>query len=382
MGIFNFEDFKLNERLGVSYASLLFSDFLEDFILKEFLQFVSSSETYLDEFKTIKWWKLQKWLSGKSTEEKNEFWKLYPEFPIAGYEVILKFHKVTPKFYQKNYTEDGPPVVSGGFASGFGHKNWKNYSKIVDPIRKISDVGLIIQFGIDIDFDKVNLDIKNPEHLIEIKKQIGSTLYHELNHCYEHYKRTTRSTVRGVYGKPFYDRSFNTAITFANENKWKVPKPIWNFWNKMFLNYTYMSEPFELNANVQEMYYHIKQFPNKELKQFTIWREADYMEKFDAEKFYSELVYIINQQPNMGNFIFSMIDDPNKIIDKLKDMWSQVYKREVELWKAKPMISYATLEKMSGLDFIKYWGRRFNENGRYLKGKISALKYEEILKNS
>ncbi len=63
-------------------------------------------------------------------------------------------------------------------------------------------------------------------------------------------------------------------------------------------------------------------------------------------------------------------------------MWASVYKKEVEEQKATPMISFATLKQMSCLDFIKYWGKRFNDNGKYLKRKIGSIKHDEILKNT
>ena len=109
------------------------------------------------------------------------------------------------------------------------------------------------------------------------------------------------------------------------------------------------------------------------------------MEKFDAESFYQQLLDEIkkhNWKDVSSNFLLSGVRDSDKIADKLKEMWVEVYKKECMEQKAEPMASFATFEKMSCLDFIKYWTRRFNENGKYLKRKIGAIKYEEILKNS
>lgn len=386
MRFFNFNDFKINEeKLGVSFASIIFADYLEDRVLQKFLDFYNSSDKAFDYQDNIKWWRLQNWIKDQPQNIKDNLWKLYPEFPIVGFEIILSFKKLSPSIYEKRYTRKGAPVSGGGFASGFGHKNWKNYSKIVEPIRKISDVGLIMQIGIEIDYDKVNFDINNPEHKEELVENIGSTLYHELNHSFEHYKRTTKVQKRHEIKKPVYDRSFNTSITYAENNRWKFAKPIWNLWSKKFLFYTYISENHELNANVQEMYYYLKKYPSKDLNDFVIWKYADYMEKFDAETFYQELTDEIkkhNWKDVSSNFLLYGIRDTDQIANKLKEMWVEVYKKECEEQKAEPMISFKVFERMSCLDFIKYWAKRFNDNGRYLKRKISAIKYEEILKNS
>mgnify|MGYP003841654549 CR=1 FL=1 len=174
-------------------------------------------------------------------------------------------------------------VAIGGYASGFGNKNWKNYSKIVKPARKIADVGLIIQLSVGVDVDKRNFDINNPENKEELIDGINSTLYHELNHCYEHYKRTIKGSKRGEYRKPIYDRSFNTALTYAENNKWKFPKAIWYKWTSEFLTYIYFSERQEMNANIQEINYFIDKYPNKDLKEFKIYRIANEMKYFNAD---------------------------------------------------------------------------------------------------
>lgn len=387
MRFLNFNEFKLNEeKLGVSFASLIFADFLEDRLVQKFLNFYESSEKTLKTQDNIKWWRLQNWIRTRSQDEKNRIWKIYPEFPVVGFEMILKFSKLSPISYKKKYGNVGAPVSGGGYASGFGHKNWKNYSKIVEPVRKISNVGLIIQIGLDIEYDMINFDINNPEHKSELISQIGSTIYHELNHTFEHYKRTTRLKKKDEFVKPIYDRSFNTAITYAENNIWKFPKPIWKKWRGDFLFFTYISERHELNANVQEMYYYIKKNPDRDVKSFLTYQYADQMEKFEPESFYKELIEQIK-----NHYWKDIVDnkelldgskDFEKIANRLKDMWVSVYRKECESQKAKPMASFDVFEKMSCLDFIRYWGKRFNENGKYLKRKIYAIKYEEVLKNS
>lgn len=366
MGIFNFKQFVLNEAHGLSKSSIMFIDVLEKKTYYKFTDFLESSESILDEKVEIKYRDLARFI------DKN----LYPDFPVVGFELILEFKKMTPTRFKGMY--DYPNHVAiGGYASGFGNKNWKNYSKIVKPARKIADVGLIIQLSVGVDIDKRNFDINNPENKEELVDGINSTLYHELNHCYEHYKRTMRASKRGEYRKPIYDRSFNTALTYAENNKWKFPKIIWYKWTSDFLTYIYFSERQEMNANIQEINYFIDKYPNKDLTEFKIYKTANKMKYFNSDEFYNSLIETISSHYNwkdMGNSLLVGCKDEHEVADKLKDMWVSVYEKEVKEQKGKSIIPINTFKKMTCKQFVEYWGRQFNENGRYLMNKIGKIK--------
>ncbi len=368
MRIFDFKNFVVNERLGLSESSTMFRDIIYKTVYSKFTEFYNSTEKSISETLIINYRKLRPQITDL---------KLYSDFPIVGFEVDVEFKKITSSRFTALYGDK--EITVGGSSSGFGHKNWKNYSKIVKPIKKVSDVGLIIHIGIDIDIDKTYFDMSNPEHNEELIDGINSTLFHELNHSYEHYKRTMRAPKRGEYRGAIYDRSFNTALTYAENNKWKFPKEIWKKWTDDFLHYIYISEGQELNANVQEMYYFIKKYPDRELESFSIWTNADEMDKFDSDKFYEELKQVINERYNwtdLGNFLLADCKSSDDVVDRLKDMWVSVYESEVKGQKGSPIIPLNTLRNMSGKQFIEYWGRKFNENGKYLKKKIGNIKYQ------
>lgn len=364
MGIFNFKQFVLNEAHGLSKSSIMFIDVLEKKTYYKFTDFLESSENVLDEKVEIKYRDLARFIDKK----------LYPDFPVVGFELILEFKKMMPLKFNSMYNYPNH-VAIGGYASGFGNKNWKNYSKIVKPARKIADVGLIIQLSVGIDIDKRNFDINNPQNKEELIDGINSTLYHELNHCYEHYKRTMRSSKRGEYRKPIYDRSFNTALTYAENNKWKFPKVIWYKWTSDFLTYIYFSESQEMNANIQEINYFINKYPNKDLKEFKIYKTAEKMKYFNSEEFYNSLINTISTQKwkDMGNALLVGCKDEHEVADKLKDMWVSVYEKELKFQKSKPIIPINTFKKMNCKQFVEYWSGEFNENGRYLMNKIGKI---------
>jgi len=368
MRIFDFKNFVVNEKLGLSESSTMFREIIYKTVYSKFTEFYKSTEKSISETLLINYRKLRPQITDL---------KLYSDFPVVGFEIDVEFKKITSSRFTALYGDI--EITVGGSCSGFGHKNWKNYSKIVKPVKKVSDVGLIIHIGIDIDIDKTYFDMSNPEHNEELIDGINSTLFHELNHSYEHYKRTMRAPKRGEYRGAIYDRSFNTALTYAENNKWKFPKEIWKKWTNDFLHYIYISEGQELNANVQEMYYFIQKYPDRELEGFSIWRNANEMDKFDSDKLYEELKQVINERYNwndLGNFLLADCKSADDVVDRLKDMWVSVYESEVKGQKGSPIIPLNTLRNMSGKQFIDYWGKKFNENGKYLKKKIGNIKYQ------
>lgn len=366
MGIFNFKEFLINEKHGLSESSVMFIDVLEKKAYYKFIDFLESKENSLNETLNIKYRQLAPFIN----KEK------YADFPVVGFELILEFKKMTERKYTTTYGVSDNSAAIGGYASGFGNKNWKNYSKIVKPMRKVADVGLIIQLSVGVDIDKSRFDINNPNDKKELVDGINSTLYHELNHCYEHYKRTIKAPKRGEYRKPIYDRSFNTALTYAENNVWKFPKAIWYKWTYEFLRYIYISESHELNANIQEIHYFIRKYPNKDLSEFKIFRTADKMQKFDADAFYNSLINEImaHNWKDLGNALLVGSKTPDIIADRLKEMWVSVYEKELKSQKGKSIISLNTLKKMSCKEFVEYWGRQFNQNGDYMKKKIAKIK--------
>ena len=67
-------------------------------------------------------------------------------------------------------------------------------------------------------------------------------------------------------------------------------------------------------------------------------------------------------------------ESEHEIADRLKDMWVSVYEKELNDQKGKSIIPINTFKKMSCKQFVDYWGKQFNENGRYLIGKIGKIK--------
>jgi hypothetical protein len=353
MGIFSFNNF-LAEKLGVSESSLIFSDILFIRTKSFFKDFIKSDEKQLNQIDVIGYRMLNQSLNTSNRE-------LYGKFPVITFELNLNFNKLSDKEWEKKYPGLDQKLATGGQASFFGNKNWSGYSKIVSPIKQITDHGIIVNLGVSIDSNS-QFDLSSNEDLSELDDDIYSTIYHELNHCYENYIRTIKykSVVRPEL------RSFDTTLSFTGENIWKFPKFIWRFWNK-FNYYLYISEYHETRANVQEIFYFIKEYPEKNLKEFKIYDIADKMEKFDHEKFYNEfLEHISTHEPYKGS---------EKIVaDRFKEMWIRTYEKECKNQNVQPLISFKTLRSMSCLEFLKFWQKRINKAGQIIKRKAHNIK--------
>jgi hypothetical protein len=351
MRFFNFSEFTV-EKLGVSEPSIQFIDILEQKCYNDFLEFFESDLNTLDSTKTgevevMPYSKIKTYIKDRN---------IYKEFPVVGFEFIYLFKKLPDPIYVKKY----PDITSvGGWLHRFGNKNWKWSSKMVDPVKNITKKGLIIQIGIEIFVNKDKFNISDPNE--KLKDDIGSTLWHELNHAFEHYQRTIK---KNVDYKNIQDKSFNTALTYASfTNKQRFPKDIWDFWYQYFLYFIYKSESFELRADVQEIGYFLKKYPKKSIEEFKIYKDAKEMESFDPFNFYHKLIKRISEYvPYKGI--------EKQVAEKLKNMWLNVYKEELKSQKGSPIIPITTLEKMDCLEFIRYWGKAINENGTYIKRKF------------
>jgi hypothetical protein len=356
MGIFSFNQYIL-EKLGVSKASLQFVEFLNDRCLSSFEEFMDSNMRKLDNhIDKIPYSLIKSYIKDRD---------VYSQFPVVGFELVYLFTKMTDKQFTKKYptSKNGSVMAVGGWAAGFGNKNWKWYSKMTEPKKELTDKGILVQIGIEISINKEKFDLNNTEQFRLLKDNIDSTMYHELNHSFEHYQRT----LKGDKTKFVWERSFSTALTYAAENKYKFPKFVFKFWEQNFLDYIYLSEEHELRSNIQEMAYFLKTYPERDIKDFVIYKNAQYMQSFDGYNFYHKLLKKISEHESYKG-------QESIIAERLKKMWVDVYMRECKSQKSEPIISEATLEKMTCEEFIKFWGKKFKENGNYLKKKIFKLK--------
>jgi hypothetical protein len=362
MHILHYNQFIL-EKYGVSDASLIFFDILDMRVTGIFEDFIKSKEKKINIEEKLNYQSLKPFLTKNKIEN-------YSKFPVIEFEIQLDFKKMTERTWEKEYPMlIDKRIATGGVASFFGNKNWSGYSKIVNPIKQVSNVGIIVNLGVSIDVHP-DFSLENSEDLSVLHDDIGSTLYHELNHCFEHY-------VRVISNKEIMrpeSRSFNTTLTYSGQNIWKFPKFIWKYFN-IFNYYLYWSEFHETRANVQEIAFFINKYPEKELEEFKIYQVANDMENFNSEVFYNEFINVISRYES-----YKGIEET--IAERFKEMWIKSYEKSCKDQDVRAIISLNTLNKMNCLEFFKYWQKRINSAGKTIKRKANNIKYEEIYQSS
>lgn len=349
MGIFNFKDFSVNEKLGVAEPTLFYIETIFSHTMNYLKDFIKSEDKELDESITIPYRRFYREITNR---------EVYSKFPVVGIALNLEFEKISPYRFNKRYKikdeEKRPKHAVGGWASRFGHVNWSGYSKVVNPIKTVTDHGIVIDIGVNI---TISSDYKLETNIKRMSDDINETIWHELNHSYEYYNRLRSG------GGPIYKRSPRLAITNSDINRWKISKTIYDFWNNKFLYYLYISEKHEMNAQVQEAAYHVSKYGINSLYTTNAWRYAKYMESFDADEFIYQLEEIILLEGK----------DIEQTKDSLKRMWLLQYRKYVEEEKEEHSINDKMIEHLNFNQFIYLMGRRLNRCGKTFRKKLGKL---------
>ena len=221
------------------------------------------------------------------------------------------------------------------------------------PLSVLENVDKVLRakfdFGVTLfkNFDETHID--------EMLYDLRDTITHELNHMYEFFKRSENIGVQKM----------NLALSFAGSKNVNTPKKIYNEYEK-FLFMLYYSEPWEINANVQEALSKVLRMSFDEFKETTQWKWATLMENFNAEEFYQTLVKITEERT------------PEAVDFHIKGLHKQYKKQYIKL-------SFAYLE--DEFDFMtdkvlktndlkglfKLFQNRINNAGRTLKKKYMRL---------
>jgi len=348
MGILNFKEFSINEKVGVAESTLYYVDAIYEKTWEEFRKFHTSGEKSLEETVSIGYRKFFRKIKDR---------EVYAEFPVVSISLNLDFKKQTPETFNKKHkfaSKIKKKHSVGGWANRFGHKNWGGYSQIKDPIKTVTDHGIVIDLGIEI---VVSSDFNIGTYWKKLTDDIYETIWHELNHVYEFYKRVQSG------GGPIWTRAPRLAVTFADTNRWNITKGIYEYWQNNFTYYLYTSEPYELNAQVQEVGYQVSKYGIKSIYKTLAWENANKMENFDADEFIIGLENIITKKGK----------DVRTTKENLKKMWVNLYIKTLTDEKESPTIDHILVSKMNCDEFVRYMGKRLNRAGKYLKSKIGKL---------
>jgi hypothetical protein len=362
MKICRFNEFTpLNEKMGVALPAVCYAEPIHNLTISEFSKFLDSDSKKSNLKFEITSDNFSDCISNKES---------YKKFPVVSILLNLFLIKISDDKFVKLYPDKAKnniPHTVGGAAYKFGHKNWKEYSKKTESIIEDLDFGIIIKLDVGItipeSYGKISDDIT-------LSDDINETIWHELNHLYEYYGRLLSQK-----NIPLYKRAPRLSITFSDENKWGIPKEIFKTWSN-FVFYFYLSEPYEISAQVQEASYFVMKYGFDKLFETTAWKYANDMSNFNSDDFIdkleSDIDEYISMNPEEKTALYSgVLSKPLK--ERLKSMWLSVYKKELALNKEESKIDIDRLEKNDCDYFIRYMSRRVNRGGNKLKRKLTKL---------
>ena len=362
MIICKFNEFMpLNEKMGVALPAICYAEPIHDLTISEFSKYLESGSKKSNLKFEISSNNFSDFISNKED---------YKKFPVVSILINLFFTKISDDKFIKQYpnkSRNNIPHTVGGAAYKFGHKNWKEYSKKTESIIEDLDFGIIIKLDVVIiipeSYGKISDDIT-------LSDDVNETIWHELNHLYEYYGRLLSQK-----NIPLYKRAPKLSMTFSDENKWGIPKEIFKTWSS-FIFYFYLSEPYEISAQVQEASYFVIKYGFDKLFETTAWKYANDMVNFNPDDFIdileSDIDDYISSKPEEKTALFSgVLSKPLK--ERLKSMWLSVYKKELALNKEESKIDIEKLEKNDCDYFINYMSRRVNRGGNKLKRKLTKL---------
>jgi hypothetical protein len=184
--------------------------------------------------------------------------------------------------------------------------------------------------------------------------EMESTILHELNHAYEGLKRGNKNKIV-------------TSLTWSLDvNATKVPDEVWSRWYdaKDGIGYNlYWAEDHETNAMIQDSYPYTKRYSVGEMKKHTpSWEYANRMLSFNAKKFKQSMIDVIQNH---------MKEDPNVVLDKMKNGLADTIDSNMKKWKEKTIsISGESIRKMSVDQFLEYCEKKIHKSANRLKRGI------------
>lgn len=345
----------ITERLGVADATLYYIDVLAEFILNKTIEFhkIYSNK----EEKKISKEYFKKFRKEDFEIDSDDYWKL---LPISEIDLTFTYNKRYDGRYMTDTKGQFVPMKVGGACNAFASGREAYASRI----KKDKTILLKLEMNCDIwkTFDESKYDL--------LLSKLKTVLSHELNHLYENYRRKVGKS------EPL---TYSVTLATYSDNKSKVDKSVWRVWEKLFLDYVYMSEPHELNAFSQEITKSIES-SNYNLEAFKVYFSHSYTTIKNLQNFNSS-VY----KQKLLRKIKKHYDNPNEILNKLKNEFITEYKSFLIEFKESDKARYDVerLDRMTFDEFLEFFEPIFHRSGdRLMKAIGRALSRKgEIVKD-
>ena len=355
--------FSINEAYGVSKSYIIFADAIVTSLIGEFEDFVNSEELEHKSNIIIKYGNLKTYIKDVD---------LWADFPVKEIKLEYTFKKTPRSEYISKYKrqyEKGILYQTTGAAHSFGNKNWSGqYSKIVSPVKRNVEHSIIVDhaYGIEIIKESAKrVNLRSDKFVTDIR----SLVYHELNHTYETYKKIISSRERGDW-KTLRDIGPSVSLTWADANKWGIPKDIYRKWSLNFGYLIYYMEPHEMRAKVQESAPYAEMYKSfeKYKKNCPSYDIANDMIDFDTNTFLSEMTDVIIK--------FDEESDVDFVLNKLRNMFLTLYEKNLKVFREETNLDVDKLKSMTIQEFVDFWRKRINNAGEDLKRRLNNQWYK------
>lgn len=343
-----FEQF-VNERMGVPDAILRMVDPITDLAMKTVKRVFDNADLVgvRDNFETV-------------YEPEN----VDPEFPVHKYELDCAFE------------------VGGGMTAFYVNGGTGKMS--TDAEGKLT---VNISVTVNVNMGVVIANIGNPEMTKTIREEMRSTVEHELLHIYETYKRRA-----GRRKELLATTSADFAHTAALISHLDIPQSAASLFHLI-----YVQAPHEIAARVPQVQSLIRNIPEghyriKTIKESTPYQEALAMMEFDAQKFHDGIVNLLvkskreegdrhytkmSAKADLDHFFAELEKNFKRGNEQLKSVVAELVDQELVGPVTKELEKHSELfdrqEKMTAMQFLKYWEKKLHYAGKKLHDKLIKL---------
>lgn len=338
-------DFKklLNEVKGVSESAIYLTNYIYALLEPYVIELVAAME--------------QDWIDiNFDYKDLKNIYKdnieTFLDFPIEELEIEFKFLPVNKRL------EGDAPFSTGGGAYNIedteGENSYMKEPSFELPKKILKKIDYTIHGRLDFDI-VIDTSKFNEVMIDDLLNDLLDTITHEMNHLYEFYKRWESTGV----GKVYLPKSF------AGSKNVNTPRKIFEVYEN-FLIYMYYSEPWEINANVQEAYSKIQRMNLDEFKQTKQWKIAELMENYSAEELYNELIKVTEERsPEAVDF---HIKNLHKFyLKQYKGLAMEILNDEIKVMEDQ------VFKTKNLLELFKKYETRINNAGETLKKRFMRL---------
>lgn len=330
----------INESLGVNESAIDYTNFIYNLLEPIVIQMVESGKKKVKEI-DINADKLIKFIKQDPIT--------FEELPIEELELDLAFIPT-----KRSLIGDKPFAVGGGFYDIESENNGGSYmietsfllpKNILDNVSDSIHAKLQFEIYVNESFNKSMID--------DLLYDLRDTITHEMNHLYESYKRWERG------GKG----TTNVVKSYAGTKNVNTPGVIFEVYTK-FLNFLYYSEPWEINANVQEAFSKVSRMSFEEFKKTEQWKVANEMENYSGKNLFNEVVKTAESRD------LETVDYHIKNLHKFYLKQHLKYDKEA---KEADNIKDTVYKTKNLLGLFKKYEQRINSAGRKLKKNYMRL---------